>query len=204
MIITAHGVIVLADALRIDALGVLLYPGLERRISRLLLLDIVFDCLLSQGERGASHRVKPLADPGITGCQLAGRFQRDLLPEPRQVQNAKWTGGAGADQGNVGSTHGLWVVLVLVRCPWKTGRKVNVLQARRLSGCPGISRELRRAAERRGAKRILPISFSVFWFLLRRCGRGRSAPQFRSCPVRQARFFPSGKTGRRLRPREAD
>ena len=82
------------------------YPRLELRIGRLVLPDVVSDCLLFESERGERHRVETLADAGITGSKFARFFERDLLPETREMKNAKWTGNAGTDQWNICVSHG--------------------------------------------------------------------------------------------------
>jgi hypothetical protein len=38
-----------------------------------------------------------VADARITGSKFACFFQRDLLPETREMKNAKWTGNAGTN-----------------------------------------------------------------------------------------------------------
>src|SRR5262249_51444754 len=56
-------------------------------------------------ERCKRHRIEAVADAGITGSKFSGFLQRNLLPEPREMKNAKWTGSAGTDQWNICVSH---------------------------------------------------------------------------------------------------
>src|SRR5206468_12713886 len=81
------------------------HPRLEFGISRLVLLDVISHRLLFESDRSESHRVETFADARIPGSKLALFLKRDLLPKPRQMDNAKWTGNAGTDQRNIGVAH---------------------------------------------------------------------------------------------------
>ena len=107
VIIAARGGVMLLDRLRVERLRVLLHPRFELGIGRLVFLDVILDRLFIEPERGASHRIESSADAGITGSEFTRRFEGDFLPEPRKMQNAEWTGNAGADQWNVGVAHNL-------------------------------------------------------------------------------------------------
>ena len=57
------------------------------------------------GASSVGHGIKAAADAWITGGKFTRRFQRNFLPEAREVQNAEWTGCAGADHWDVGVAH---------------------------------------------------------------------------------------------------
>ena len=105
VIITAHRGVMLLDRLWRERLRVLLHPRFELGIGRFVLLDVILDRLFIEPERGAGHRIVASADAGITGSELPHCFQRDFLPEPREMQNAEWPGRAGTDQWNIGVAH---------------------------------------------------------------------------------------------------
>ena len=77
--------------------GILLHPRFKFGIGRLVLLDVILDRLFIEPERRAGHGIKSSADARITGRKFTRCFQRDFLPETRELQNAEWTGRAGAD-----------------------------------------------------------------------------------------------------------
>src|SRR6266536_825191 len=104
-VITAHRGVMLLDRFAGKRLGVLLYPYFEFGIRRLVLLDVIFYRLFLESERGKSHRVEAFADRGIAGSKFTGRFQRNFLPKAWEMDNAKWTGNAGADHWNISVAH---------------------------------------------------------------------------------------------------
>ena len=103
--VSAHRGVMLLDRLRVKRLRVLLHPRFELWIGRLVLLDEILDRLFIEPECGTGHRVVASADAGITGGEFTPRFEGDFLPKPREMENAEWTGRAGADQWNVGVAH---------------------------------------------------------------------------------------------------
>ena len=105
VIIPAHGGVVFFDRLRGERLRIRFYPRFELRIGRLALFNIILHRLFLEPKVGAGHRVEPSADAGITGSKFARRFQRDFLPHAGQMQNAEWSGYAGADHWDIGITH---------------------------------------------------------------------------------------------------
>jgi hypothetical protein len=105
VVITAHRGVVLLDGLRGERLRVLLYPGFEFGIGRLVLLDVILYRLFIEPERGTGHRIEASADAGIARSEFTRRFKRDFLPEARKLENAEWTRNAGADQWDVGFAH---------------------------------------------------------------------------------------------------
>ena len=105
VIISAYRRVVLLDRIQGKRPGVFLYPRFEFGIRRLVLLDVISYCLLFESECGKSHRIEAFADGRITGSKFTRRFKGDFLPETREMDNAKWTGNARADQWNVCVTH---------------------------------------------------------------------------------------------------
>jgi hypothetical protein len=103
--ISAHGGVMLLDGLRVKRFGVFLYPRFELGVVRLALLDVILYRLFIEPKRSTGHRIEASADARIAGREFAPRFERDFLPEAREVQNAEWAGHAGADQWNVGFAH---------------------------------------------------------------------------------------------------
>ena len=103
--VTAHGGVVFLDRRGIQRCGVGFDPGFEFRIARPILFDVILHCGLIEPERGARHRIVAAAHAGIARGEFATRFQREFLPQAREVQHAEWTGNAGADQGDVGIAH---------------------------------------------------------------------------------------------------
>src|SRR5205823_6417564 len=91
--------------IRSQGFCVFFHPRFELRIGWLVLLDIISDRLFFEPERAKSHRVESFANPRITRSKFTGLLQRDFLPEARQMDNAKWTGNAGADQWNICVVH---------------------------------------------------------------------------------------------------
>src|SRR6516225_10305010 len=83
----------------------LLYPGFELRIGRLVFSDVISHRLFVESECGERHRVETFADAGITGSKFSRFLQRDLLPQTREMKNPKWTGNAGTDQWNICFSH---------------------------------------------------------------------------------------------------
>src|SRR5947207_10036745 len=105
MVVPPHRGVVLLDGIRRERFRVLLHPCFKFGIGRFVLLDVIVDRLFIEPERGTSHRIEPSADAGIAGSEFTRPFKRDFLPEAGKVQNAEWTGRAGADQWNVGVAH---------------------------------------------------------------------------------------------------
>jgi hypothetical protein len=68
--------------------------------------------LLFESERGEGHRIETFANARIAGSKFAILLQRNLLPKPREMQNAKRPGNSGADQWNVCITHIFWVLML--------------------------------------------------------------------------------------------
>jgi len=66
------------------------------------LFDVISHRLLFESERGERHRIETFTNAGITGSKFTLLLQRDLLPKPREMDNAKWTGNAGTNQRNIG------------------------------------------------------------------------------------------------------
>src|SRR4051812_4493115 len=97
MIISADRRVMFFNRFRSEGLRVLLHPGFELRISRFALLDVILHRLLIEPESGASHRVVSATDAWITRGQFPCRFQRDLLPKAREVEDSEGAGRAGTD-----------------------------------------------------------------------------------------------------------
>ena len=105
VIIAAHCGVMLLDRLPSQGFGVFHYPRFELRIRRLVLLDVTSYRRFFESQRGKSHCIEAPTNPRITQRKLTGLLQRDFLPKPREMDNAKWTGNAGTDQWNICIAH---------------------------------------------------------------------------------------------------
>ena len=101
VIVAAHRRVVLLDRFSIYRFPILLHPRLEFGIGRVVLLNVISHRLLLESERGESHRIETFANARIAGSKFTFLLERDLLPKPRQMDNAKWTGNAGTDQWDI-------------------------------------------------------------------------------------------------------
>lgn len=80
--------------------GLIANPLLELRVGGSLLRNERNDRLPLQIEAIEDHLVKPVAYGRITVREFSARIERDLEPEPRQVQNAERSGDSGTEEGD--------------------------------------------------------------------------------------------------------
>src|ERR1051325_2102740 len=120
--ITAHRRVVLLDGILVERLGVLFHPSFKLRVSRFLLPDVILNRRFVEAERGARHGVISPAHAGTAGRDFPLRFQRNLLPETREMQDADRAGSAGTDHWNISVAHGVIFSLVEPRRPGTPGR----------------------------------------------------------------------------------
>ena len=76
-------------------------PRLELRVGGLVGFDEGNESVGIYAEGVTGHGVVSFTEAWVTVCEFACGFKADLLPETREVQCAKWTGKAGADEGDV-------------------------------------------------------------------------------------------------------
>src|SRR5207248_10730496 len=91
----------------IKRLGILLHPGIEFGIGRLILLDVIFYRLLFESEHDTSHDIKPSPGARVAERELALLLEGHFQPEPRKMKNTEWHATTGADHQNVGVGHNM-------------------------------------------------------------------------------------------------
>src|SRR5205085_605852 len=89
VIITPHCGVVLLDPFPAERFCIFSDPFFELRVSRIVLPDVIPHCSFFESERGKRHCIKAFADSGITWGKFTLLLKRDLLPETRQIHNAK-------------------------------------------------------------------------------------------------------------------
>ena len=125
MIVTANCGVVLFDRVSIQRLRIFLHPRLELGVGGLFLLDVISHRLFFESQRGERHRIETFANARITGSKLTLLLQGDLLPKPREMQNAKRTGNAGTDQWNVCVAHNGFVNPAWANCNFRHHRNAQ-------------------------------------------------------------------------------
>ena len=76
-------------------------PRFELRVGRLAGFDEGNESVGIYAEGVTGHGVVSFTEAWVTVCEFACGFEADFLPETREVQCSKWTGKAGADEGDV-------------------------------------------------------------------------------------------------------
>ena len=95
----------LFDGVSIQRFRILLHPRFELRIGRFALLDVIAHGVLFEAKRGQRHRIETFSNARIASRKLTVFLERNLLPKPREMQNAKWAGDAGTNQWNICIRH---------------------------------------------------------------------------------------------------